>query len=137
MVSMRAARNGRKAGDEHVWPKLTDDPNHVAQNLVPTPNPQGLPVILGKAEINGPRKELSAAINASGGEQFLRANHSDLMAEFRAEHILTAITARQRKVGGAVVSPPGEIGDQFSIFIVGMRRNVEHATHFAEAVQLA
>src|ERR1700758_1748261 len=109
MVSVRGARNGRKTRDEHVWPKLPDDPHYVAQHLLPVPNSQGLAIILGKTEINRPRKELPAAINASSGEQFLRANHSDLIAEFRAEHILTTIAARQRKVGGSVISPPGEI----------------------------
>src|SRR5580692_1055787 len=137
MVSVRAARNGRKTRDEHVWPKLPDDPHHVAQYLLPIPNSQSFAIILGKTEINCPRKELSAAINATSGEQFLGANHADLIAEFRAEHILTTIAARKRKVARAVISPPGEIGDQFSIFIVGMRRNVEHAAHFAEAVQLS
>src|SRR5271167_4827568 len=136
MVSVRATGNGRKTRDEHVWPKLPDDPHHVAQYLLPVPNSQGLAIILGKTEINCPRKELPAAINASSGEQFLRANHSNLVANFRAEHILTTIAARKRKVGCAVISAPGEIGDQFGIFIVGMRRDIEHAAHFAEAVQL-
>src|SRR6516162_1981682 len=136
MVAVRATRNGRKARDEHVWPKLAYDPHHVTQDLLLVPDSQGLPIILGKTEINRPRKELSAAINASGGEQFLCANHSNLVAEFRAEHILTAVAARKRKIGCAVISSPGQIGDQFSIFIVGMRRNVEHAAHFAEAMQL-
>ena len=130
------ACDGRKARDEHVWPKLADDPHHVAQDLLLVPDSQGLAIIPGKTEINRPRKELPAAINASGGEQFLCANQANLVAEFRSEHILTAVAARKRKVGCAVISPPGEIGDQFSILIVGMGCNVEHAAHFAEAVQL-
>src|ERR1700737_3297126 len=136
MVPVRAARNGRKTRDEHVWPKLPDYPHYVAQYLLAIPNSQGLAIIPGKTEINCSRKELPAAINATGGKQFLRANHSYFIAEFGAEHILTTIAAGKRKVGCPVISSPGEIGDQFSIFIVGMRRNVEHATHFAEAVQL-
>ena len=106
------------------------------KTCLPIPNSQGLAIILGKTEINRSRKELPAAIDAPGGEQFLRANHADLIAEFRAEHILAAIAARKRKVGCAVISPSGEISDQFGIFVVGMRRNVEYAAHFAEAVQL-
>ena len=77
-----------------------------------------------------------AAVEAAGGEQFLGAGHAQFLAEFRPQHVLPAVAARQREVGGAVISPARQIGDQQGVFIVGMGGDVKHAAHFAEALQL-
>ena len=53
----------------------------------------------------------------------------------RAEHVLAAVAARERKIGRAIISSARQIGDQQRVFIVRMRRDVQHAAHFAETFQ--
>ena len=94
MVSMGAARLRRKAIDDHIGPELADDAHNVGQHLLPIPNAERFPVILGKAKIHGAGEELAAAVQPAGRQQFLRARHAQFLVELRAEHILTAIAAR-------------------------------------------
>ena len=68
------------------------------------PNLERLAIILGVTEINGAGEELLAAINAPGSEQFLRADDAKFLAELRPEHILAAVAASDREIGGAVVA---------------------------------
>ena len=72
-------------------------------------------------------------IDAPRGEQFLCANNAELVAQLRADQILAAIAAGERKIGGIVERAVRPVGDQARVLIVRMRRNVEDA---AEDVQL-
>ena len=100
------------------------------------PDPEGFAVVLGVPEIDRAGEELPAAIDAAGGEQLLGADDPQLFAEFGAEHVLSAVAARQRQIGGAVVAAAREVGDQLRVLIVGMRRDVEDAAQFAKTAQV-
>jgi len=76
------------------------------------------------------------SVETAGGEQFLGAGHAQFLAEFRTQHVLAAIAARQREVGGPVISTARQIGNQQGVFIVGMGGDVKHAAHFAKGAQL-
>jgi hypothetical protein len=65
-MAMRAARNRRKAGDDHVRAKFTNDAHDIRQHFLLVPNVECLAIVLGKAEVNGARKKLPAAINPPG-----------------------------------------------------------------------
>ena len=49
------------------------------------------------------REKLPAAVEPARGEQFLRAGHAELLAEFRAQHILAAVAARHGKISRAII----------------------------------
>ena len=91
--------------------------------------------VLGKAEVNRAGEELPAAVQPPRREQFLRARHAQLFAKLGAEHVLSAIAAREREVGRAVVPAAREVGDELRVFIVRMRGDVEHAAHLIEGAQ--
>ncbi len=136
MMAMGATRLGGKTHDDHVRTELADDTHDIGQHLLFVPDAQRFAIILGITEVNRPGEKLAAAIETAGGKQFLGAGHAQFLAEFRTQHVLTAVTARQREIGGAIIPSPGQIGYQQGVFVVGMRRKVEHAAHFAEALQL-
>src|SRR5438067_320130 len=104
MVSMAAAL-GRKARDDHIGPEGTDDPHDVAQDSLAVPNPQGFLRRFRKSKINRSREKLPSAIQPPRGQHFLSADHTQLIAEFRPEHVLSAITAREREISRAATSP--------------------------------
>ena len=135
-MPVRVARQGRKARDDHVRPELADEAHDVGHHLLPVPNSQRLEVILGKTEIHRARKILPPAVHAPRREQFLGADDAQFIAELRAEHVLAAVAARERKIGHAIIAAAREIGEHLVVFIVGMRGDVEHAAHFAKTAQL-
>ena len=71
-------------------------------------------------------------VHAPGRQEFLRADDAQRIADLRADEVLPALTARQRKVRRAHAASLGEIGDELGVFVVGMRRDVEHAAALAE-----
>jgi hypothetical protein len=93
-------------------------------------------VVLGEPEVQRPREELAAAVDAPRGQQLLRADQAELLAELRAEHVLPAVPARQRQVRRAVPAPAGQVRDELRVLVVGVRRDVEHASHLAELLQV-
>src|ERR1035437_144744 len=135
-VSVRAARLGGKAIDDHVGMKFADDANDVGQYLLPVPNVERLAIVFGKSKINRAGEKLAATVEAAGGEQFLGARHAKLVPQFRAENILTTVPARHGKISRAIIPTTRKIGDELCVFVVGMRREVEHAAHFAKAAQV-
>ena len=124
-----------KPRDDHVGPEGADDPHDVRHHLLPVPDLERLAIILRKTEVDGAREKLPAAVEAAGGEQFLGADHAELLAELGTEHVLAAVAAGEREVGGAVIPAARQVGDELGVFIVRMRGDVEHAAHFAKAAQ--
>ena len=135
-MSMRAARHWGEARDDRVRPELADDAHNIRQHLLPVPDSQRLAVILGITEIHRAAEKLPAAVEPAGGEQLLSAGHAQFIAELGAEHVLAAVAAREREIGRAVIPSARQIGDQQRVFVVGMRRDVEHTAHFLKAVKL-
>jgi len=94
MSVLAAAAIGGKARDDHVGAKGANHPHHVGQNLLLAPELKGFPVILGKTKILGAREELPATVHPPRRQQFLRADYPEFIPDFRPEHILPAVAAR-------------------------------------------
>ena len=88
---------------------------------------------LGEAEIDGAREELLGAVDLARVQQFLRADDAELRALFRADQVLAALAARQRKVRGAHVPSAGEVGEHRRALVVRVGGDHQHR---AELVQL-
>ena len=135
VMAMRNSGHGRKSRDQHIRTKYSDDAHDVRKHLLMIPFGERLPVILGIAKVPRAAEELLAAINAPRRQQFLRANHSQLIAELRPEQILPAVPARERNICRAIKSAARKISDQLRVLIVGMRGDVENAPQLVEAAQ--
>jgi len=135
-MTVRAARLQGKPRDHHIRPERADDPHHVRHHLAAIPDAQRFEIILGKTKINRPREKLAAAIQPPGGEQFLRAGHTQFLAKFRSQHILPAIPPRGREIGRAIIPPARQIGDQQRVFVIRMRRHIQHTAPFIETLEL-
>src|ERR1700746_2301131 len=83
---------------DYIRPKIPNHPNDIGQNLVVAPEAHRLFGRFGKAEIECACEELFAVIDPSRTEQFLCSNYAEPLAQFRAEQILTAVPARDRKI---------------------------------------
>ena len=126
---------GGKVGDEHVRAERANHSHHVGQYFFFAPELECLPVILGISKIPGPREELLAAVNPPRRQQFLGADHPQFVADFRSEHILPAVAARQREIGGTAIAAARQEGEQARILVVRMRRDQEHASHLPKTPQ--
>src|SRR5439155_11578102 len=97
---------------------------------------QRLGWVLREAEIDRPREELPSAVESPRREQFLRADDAELFAELRPQDILPAVAARDGEIRRSIPVAAREVRDELRVLIVLMRRDVEHAAHFAEAFQV-
>ncbi len=125
-----------KPGDDHIRLERADDANDIGQNLLPVPNAQRFAIILGIAKIHRAGEKLFATVQPARSQQFLRANDAEFFAEFRSEHVLAAVAARDRKISGAIVPAPREKGDELRVLVIGMRGDVKHPASLAKIFQL-
>ena len=93
-------------------------------------------IILGIAKIHRAGEKLLAAVQPPRGQQFLGADDAQFRAEFRAENVLPAVAAIDRKISGAVMASAREEGDELRVLVVGMRRDVKHAAERVEIAQV-
>ena len=96
-MAMRQLILGTKTCHHHVWSELSDHPNHIGQNFVVIPDAHRFVSRFGKPEVGCSREELLRMVDASRIEQFLRSNNAEPLAQFRADQILAAVPARNRK----------------------------------------
>src|SRR5215469_7346977 len=86
----------------HIRTKIPNDPNDIGQNLVVAPEAHRLFSRFGKPEIECSCEELFAVIDPPRSQQFRCSNYAEPLAQFRAEQILTAVPARDRKVRAVI-----------------------------------
>ena len=109
VVAVSALARRGEARDDHVGAEAAYDPDHVGEHFVVAPDAEGLFGRLGEAEVNGAREELLRAVDATRGQKLLRAHESEQLALLRAEKVLAAVAARERKIGRAHASTAREI----------------------------
>jgi len=80
-------------------------------------------------------KELPAAVEPTRRQQLLRADDAELIADLGADQVLAAVAGRHRQVRGVGQPPVGEPGDEPGVFVVGVRRDVEHAAEHLHLLQ--
>ena len=123
---MRTARGPVvKAIDDDIRFKRPDHPNHVGQDLLPVPDPQGFIRVLRIAKVIGPREKLLSPVHPTGRQKFLRAKHAEQFPEFRADQVLPPVAPGHGKVAGSGVHVVGQVRNQTGIFIIRMGRNIE------------
>ena len=135
VMAVRLVVVGRETRDDDVGPEFADRPDRVGQNLVAIPEAQRLRGRLRESEIVRAREELLAVIDPARGQQFLGADDAQLFAQLRADQILPAVAARQRKIGGVVKRAVRPIGDQAGVLVVRMRGDVKRASEHIQFLQ--
>ena len=96
------------------------------------PKSQRLLRIFGESKVNCAGEELLPMINPSRRQKFLRPDNAEFFAQLWAEKVLSAITARQRKITGIVKRSVRPKRNQRGVFVIWVRRQVENA---AEDIQ--
>src|SRR5207237_2055593 len=109
---------------------------HVCKNGLPVPDAERLLGILAVAKVLRAREVLPSAVEPARGEQLLSARHPQRLAELGTEQVLSAVTAGERQVRGAVSATAREVGDDLGVLVVGMRGDVQHTRHRREAAEL-
>src|SRR4051812_34263828 len=113
MMSVPATAGwNRKTSHDYIGPILANDPHDIAQDLLAIPKTQRFLWCFREAEIYGASEKLPAAIEPACCEQFLRARDAELFVKLRANFVLPAVAARQRKIGGAIAATAREISEQ-------------------------
>src|SRR5678816_1339552 len=117
----------REARHDKVRLEFSDDPDDIRENFFPVPDAQSFLRRFGKTEIVGASEKLATVIDPPCGEQFLRANDAELIAQLGPDQILAAITAGEREVSGVVKRPIRPISNQARVLVVRMRRDIKDA----------
>ena len=118
-----------------IRPVAADHPDDVGEDAVVPPFLHGLRGGLGEAEIDGAGEKLLGAVDLARRQQFLRADHAQLRALLRADQVLPALAARERKVRRAHVAAAREIGQHARALVVGVRRDHQHRAQFVQLVK--
>ena len=135
VMTVAAGGVGGEARDDDVGLKAADDANHVAQDALPPPFCERLLGRFAVAEVDGAREELLAAVEASGCQQFLRANDAQVFRLLGPDQVLAALAARGREVGRAQTPSAGKVGDHCFAFVVGVRSEHEEAAESVETIE--
>jgi len=93
VVPVRVAALGREARDDDVGAKAPDDGHDVGEHGFAAPEAQRLVRALREPEVPRAREELFGAVDASRGEQLLRADEPQLGALLGAHEVLAAVPA--------------------------------------------
>ena len=96
---------------------------------------EGLLVVLGETEILRASEELLAAVDATRGEEFLRADDAQGVTQFRANEVLSPFPSRKRKVANTHGALFCHVGNELRVLVVGMCGDVEYAATLAELAQ--
>ena len=136
VVTVGDARLGGKTGDEDVGTESADYAHDIGEDGAAVPDPERLVRMLGEAEVIRAREELDGPIDPPRGDQFLRTNHPETIAQVGTDEILTSVAAGEGEIARAIAATEGQRGEQAGVLIVGMGGDVQDATQLAERVQL-
>src|SRR4026208_1117922 len=126
-MAVRLVILGTETRHYHIRPKFPDDPHDVSKNFVVIPDVQRLISRLREPEVVRSREELLRVVDASRIEQFLRSNDAEALAQFGSQYILTPIATRNAKISGIVKRTVRPERHQICVFVVRVRRDVQHA----------
>src|SRR5436190_16479732 len=131
-MSMRQLILGTEARRYHIRSEIPNNPHDVSKNFVVAPEAHCLFSRFRKSKVSCSREELLRMIDASGIEQFLCSDKAEPLAQFRADQILTAVSACNRKISGVVKRTVRPESHQIGVFVIGMRRDIKNAAKDVE-----
>ncbi len=122
--------NATPTVNDDRWPEGANDFDHILQNFV-APDFFCFLWSFGIAEVFCASEKEFDAVAARSGEQLLRADETQLRGLLRAEIVLPAFAACERKERDFCMEAAREIGKHGGGFIVGVRSDVEDARSHA------
>jgi hypothetical protein len=78
---------------------------------------------------------LFAAVKPARLQQFFGADDAERLEEFRADHVLPAFAAIERKIGDARLLAPRQTRDERRVFIIRVRARVQRARSGLQTAQ--
>src|ERR1700737_4026225 len=118
--------NPPPAVDDYRWPEGANDFHHVLKNFA-APDLFCFLGSFGIAEVFCASEKEFDTVAARGGEQFLRADKTELRGLLRTEIVLTAFAAGEGKERDVGMDAAGEIGKHGGGFVLRMRGDVKEA----------
>ena len=125
----------REASHDDVRLESTDRPDCVGQDLFPIPDAQGFIDRFRKTEVVRATEKLPAMVDPARGEQLLRANDPERFTQLRTNQILPAIAAGEREIRRLVERAVRPVGDQPSVLVIRVGRNVKDAAEHIKLLQ--
>ena len=127
MLPVPVCRRPGEPRNNNQRPKHSDRPDHIAENFFLAPNACGFGSLFRESVLHKSREELLSAVETASLQQFLGTDDAQRFEQLRADDVLAALAASQRKVRNTGVVTAGEAGEQTGILVVRMRRRV-HCT---------
>ena len=103
-------RRTAEAQHDDVRPVAPDHPDDIAQGAVVSPFFHGFGRGLGESEVDGAGEKLVRPVDLASRQQLLRTDDAQQRPLFRADEVLPAFAAGERKIRRAHVPPAREIG---------------------------
>jgi hypothetical protein len=135
VVAVSAGLLSREAAHDNVRLEFPDHPDDIAEGLFPAPEFEGLLGGLGIPEIDGPGEELLGAVDPAGGQELLRPDEADLRALLRADQVLAALAAGDRKIGRPVSSSLRKIRQDRGVFVVRVGADVKDGSQDVQLLE--
>ena len=99
VMAMTVRRSSAEARHDNLRTELPNDADEISKQCVSPPLFKSLVRTLGETELINRREELLCVIGPASRKKFLGADNAKGFEEFSTQEVLTAITARGRKVG--------------------------------------
>ena len=132
VVAVPVGRDARPAADDDERLHRPDRADDLADDGVAAPAAQRVLPALGEPEVvEGPVEDV-AAVETPRVEALPRAHDPERLRALGPPPVLPALAARGRPVDGAGGVPPGHVGDQTAVLVVGVRAEVQHRTGVPE-----
>ncbi len=124
LVVLPAALSVRPHGDDDVGPNRADQPDVIAEDLLPPPLLVGLVRAERVAEVDGAREVLLGAVELVHREQFLGPRRGERVEQLRPDLVLASVAARRAHDDRAHALAPAHRRQHPVVLIVGMRHGL-------------
>lgn len=127
MVAMSAGVIGCKTGDDHIGLKASNHPDHIPESFFLPPKIKCFLRGLRIAEVDGSREKLFGSVDPAGRHELLGSKNAEFSSLFRADQILAALAAGERKAARSILTTLREIGQDGGVLVVRMSGHIEDA----------
>jgi hypothetical protein len=134
MLAVPISRGTTEHRHNHLRSVLPNNPHDIGQQLVARPQGERLLGALGKAVVEGPRKELIATIQLTSGQKLTGPHNAQTLPKLRPDQILPTVASGQRKIRRFSTPPSCECREETGVLIVRVSRDHEDSL---DTVQLS